>query len=1172
MAKQVISHEHFVGGIADYQSEGIPDSYAFGRSIDHRSDPNSLAILPKAIKESGTVITDLPKWGDVYPTTLDTYIYGNSGNIYKRTSSGSTTLLRSIANSHGNGLSYFAEDDFLYYPGDKVIGRYGPLSSSSPQFTDDFLGSHGGIPLNTNSLDLESSLSQYADRADTASLSITGNLSIDLQIKPESLPTIGNPMVLAAKWTENGNARSYMFDIAAVSGYFGDGSDGTLTISSNTTESPIDSACTGTISTTTLSATNASFATGQVIYIHQSQGTGAGTCQRNTISSYTAGTITLGTALNATYATGAQVRVMPQYTNVTINSGVTYTAKAWNGTVGGILAFIASGTISVAGSITGTGRGFRGQTITDAPPNVTGYQGEGSTGAGGTRSRNANGSGGGAGVGQNNELGAGGGGGSNGAVGVNGGVGESSSTSYGYGATAITSTADLTTATFGGAGGTGGVGGGPVASATAGNGGGLIFLSGTTITVTGVITADGTAGAAYTGDIGGCGGGAGGAVLLKCQTATLGTGLVTAVGGAGGGPSVFNGQESGRGGNGGNGRVHLDYYTSYTGTTTPTLDVSQDNNLVTNTTYQLRLSLSSNGTNSETLAQVFTPQVGVWQEVGVAWTAASSSATFYQNVVALGTRTGAFTSISDNASRFGIGKYINSGGTATGFYDGLIDEVRIFNVVRSATDFVSGSQQQILTTTAGLVAYYKFNGDYADATANANDLTSSGSPVFSSDVPYPSPTTRLDIDQSATTAGNTYTVPTAISESSTNRKTFTPAKDPQKSIAVLVAAVGTGAWTITVHDQYNNVITSATTANASMATGYYEFVFTTPWRPIINANYHFHLTSTVADGTVTTTTASDLTTVSYRTYYQFLVTDTAWHPATRMLQFLVIGNERYLAKWEATNYEPNKIVFSAGERARCFGKWGEFLAIGVMRGASITDFDLGRIYFWDGIAPTYNFFIDVPEGGINALYGVNDTLYISAGYNGDLLQYKGGASAQKIKRMPKILPSEYTEIYPGAMTMWKSLLRIGLAGSTNSTNTQQGVYTYGSLNYHYEPSLSFDHPISTGNYGSSVKIGLTLPVGGKLLIGWQDGTSYGLDNVDMTNPPYSSATIEFIIDDDDLAWKIDEVTTLMASFSALTDGQTVNVKYKIDDDLNLLQHLDCVDEILHGQKEIITVC
>src|SRR3990172_6979886 len=256
MAKDIKSYERFINGIASYEAEGTEDSFSFARSIDHRTDPTSFKLLPKTIKESGTVVTDLIKWAEIVSGT--SYMVGDTGNFYKRTSAGSYSLLRAIASNSGNGLGYFAEDDYVYYPSDKVIGRYGPVGGT-PSFTDDFLGAQGGVPTNTASIDFESGSSMYASRADTASLSITGDISLETWIKPESLPTSGNSMTLISKWNSSGATRSYKMDIAAVSGYFGDGSDGALTISSNTTEAPIDASCSGTISTATLSATNASF-------------------------------------------------------------------------------------------------------------------------------------------------------------------------------------------------------------------------------------------------------------------------------------------------------------------------------------------------------------------------------------------------------------------------------------------------------------------------------------------------------------------------------------------------------------------------------------------------------------------------------------------------------------------------------------------------------------------------------------------------------------------------------------------------------------------------------------------------------------------------------------------------------------------------------------------------
>lgn len=1154
MGKQIKSFNRFIGGIADYSREGIPDSHAFSRAVDFRNNPQSLTLLPVAVKESGSVITDLPKWGEVYNTNLTAYIYGNTGNLYSRTSAGSHTFLRQVASSHGNGLVYSAEDDFLYYSSDKLIGRYGPLAGT-PTFTDDFFGSQGGVPLNTNSLSLLSASSQYADRADTSSLSIGGNIAIVAQINPTTLPASGSSMTLVSKWNINGNLRSYMLDIAGVSGYFGDGSDGALTISSDTTEAPTDAACTGTTGTTTLSATNASFASGQIIFIHQSQGTGAGSWQRNTISSYTAGTITTGSALNTTYGTGAQVRVLKQYTNVTINSGKTYTVKAWTGTVGGIIGWLANGTVTCTGTISanggnggtytgmqgyatgGTGGGFAGGRGDITNANSSAFQGDGTAGVGIAAANGAaNGNGGGpsyvSGVGQYG----GGAGGGNGVVGANA---SGSAAGIGLGG-AVAGSADLTTIVFGGGGGGAALGlnatNGTVGAG--GSGAGIVFITGSTITITGAITANGGAGGTGQSSTTSGGGGGGGSILLKAQTATLGASLITATGGTSSSAA------------GGTGRIHLDYYTSYTGTTSPTLDVIQDNNLVTNTSYQLRLSLSSTGTNSETLAMVFVPQTAVWQQVGVSWVASTSTATFYLNAVSLGTRVGTFTSIHDNTSRFAVGANFDSGGAATNFYNGLIDEVQVYNATQTQSQFFAALAAQISTTSANLVAYYKFNSAATDATTNANDLTLQNAPSYSTNVPFPSPTTRLDQDQAATTAGNTYTTLTAIGEGASDRLTFTPAKDPQKSMSVLVAAKGTGNWTITIHDTFNNSIATSTITNTNMTTGYVEFTFSSLWRPLTNFTnaYHAHITSTVADGTITCTTAGNCETISYRTYYQFLVTDTAWHPMARFLNFWVVGNERWIGKYEATLYEPNKIALGASWAARCFGRWGEYLVVGVTKATTnIYDTDAGRLYFWDGYSPTYNYSVEIPEGGVNALLGIGDKLYIWAGYKNQMLEYSGGLSARKVKFLPKMETTKYSETYPQAVTMWKSLLRWGASGNSNSATLPRGVYTYGQSSVRYPDVLSCDYLPSTGNSGSTVSIGLLLVVNQKLLIGWQDGTGFGMDYVDSTTTTFGQGTIEFLVDDSDAVWKIKDALNLKVVFAALASGDSVSLKYKIND-------------------------
>jgi hypothetical protein len=90
-------------------------------------------------------------------------------------------------------------------------------------------------------------------------------------------------------------------------------------------------------------------------------------------------TISLGCGLKNSYTANGKTQVVrvPQYTNLTINSGASITADAWNGTVGGLVAVHAMNTITVTGDIDVSGKGFRGGVAhagsNDAGANVTAY-------------------------------------------------------------------------------------------------------------------------------------------------------------------------------------------------------------------------------------------------------------------------------------------------------------------------------------------------------------------------------------------------------------------------------------------------------------------------------------------------------------------------------------------------------------------------------------------------------------------------------------------------------------------------------------------------------------------------------------------------------------------------------------------------------------------------------
>lgn len=484
------------------------------------------------------------------------------------------------------------------------------------------------------------------------------------------------------------------------------------------------------------------------------------------------------------------------------------------------------------------------------------------------------------------------------------------------------------------------------------------------------------------------------------------------------------------------------------------------------------------------------------------------------------------------------------------FFDGKLDESRLWNTERSASQVYANKDVELVGNEAGLVAYHAYEGSLSDTTANAHNLTHSTTAVYTSDVPFSAPTTRLDIDQEDVSTGEVYATGTTIDEGASHRQTFVPTKDPQKSISINIADLGDSAdWTITVHDSLNRVVASKTVAFASLpTTGFYEFVFDSTWRPIIGASYHFHITTSNTTGSpaVVSGTASNLETAQFKTYYQFLVTDTEWHPLMHYSNILVIGNDRYLAVWDASSFNPHRLKFPSGHRVRAFGYFNGLLAIGCMLGSTIGERDQGRIFFWDGFTDTYVDFIDVPEGAINAMIGSVGELHFIAGYQGDYLIYSGGRKAIKKKRIPKITADKEIEVFPGAMVMWQSLMRIGVAGGGDSEVVEKGVYTRGSLNELYPESFSYDYPISTGSRLSTVRVGMVAAVGKKLLIGWEDGSAHGVDVVDPAGAPYANARIELLIEDQGGVWKEKILSLYRADTLPMETGESISLEYKLD--------------------------
>lgn len=126
--------------------------------------------------------------------------------------------------------------------------------------------------------------------------------------------------------------------------------------------------------------------------------------------------------------------------------------------------------------------------------------------------------------------------------------------------------------------------------------------------------------------------------------------------------------------------------------------------------------------------------VGNWVHVAVTVDVSGPTMAFYKDgsgIAESSVSTNA-TSIADKAAAFTIGAQ----GAPAQYFDGKIDEVRVWNDIRTSGEISANYNKEISGASAGLAGYWQLNNDLLDQTSNNNDLTNNNSAVFSTDVPF----------------------------------------------------------------------------------------------------------------------------------------------------------------------------------------------------------------------------------------------------------------------------------------------------------------------------------------------------------------------------------------------------------------------------------------------------
>ena len=434
----------------------------------------------------------------------------------------------------------------------------------------------------------------------------------------------------------------------------------------------------------------------------------------------------------------------------------------------------------------------------------------------------------------------------------------------------------------------------------------------------------------------------------------------------------------------------------------------------------------------------------------------------------------------------------------------------------------------------------------------------------------------------------TYVIKNAISEATGDFTVFAPDVEPFYSIAVYIAVKGTGDFTLTVHDGFNNKVGAVTILNANITAGQFnEFIFTAPGirsftgtvQSGLSAAYHFHITTSVAgdtsaiasilDASTSTTTAVGANFLLF--VYRMVKTNNTWHPMTMFTgstTLLCVGNGQYLSTYNLSNdqnpsnnvYVRERFPLDAGYEVCGLSVNNQYLVIAAEKRStsSTNSFQDGFLYFWDGTNASYNFKIQIPMGAPYALQTFNNLTYFICA--GSLYVWGGGQSVIKIRPI-SYQNTDYlgtvdtTIVNPNMMDSRSNLLMIGYPSATTNAQNSFGIYSWGSVELVYPNSFRLSYQLANGltntTPANQLKIGMIKNFVDTLYMSWSyidagGVTRYGVDMTNNLSTPARNFSWDSLIYDGGTRYKMKQGTRIKLNFIALPVGSTLTGYYSID--------------------------
>jgi len=250
--------------------------------------------------------------------------------------------------------------------------------------------------------------------------------------------------------------------------------------------------------------------------------------------------------------------------------------------------------------------------------------------------------------------------------------------------------------------------------------------------------------------------------------------------------------------------------------------------------------------------------------------------------------------------------------------------------------------------------------------------------------------------------------------------------------------------------------------------------------------------------------------------WQTIDSDDKWHPmiVSKNDNKLYGGAGRYVFSLDEVSgqtfdpdtggtftYTQQALDLPPNYRIKCLEELGNNLMCGTWQGSNIYDLRIADIFPWDRSATSFGQPITMAENGVHAMLNTGNYLIVLAGIGGTV--YKcNGVTAYPIAQIPQSIANlsggKYLEWYPGSLISYKGRPFFGIGGSA----AMSGMGVYSLMETNKGNILTNEHTISSGNDGTSnvLKVSALFPVTrDNMLIGWQDNTTYGIDNITTTS-------------------------------------------------------------------------